>query len=121
MNLDRFSFARGFTAAAEIFDRYFPGASLHLLRPFLLVGDAPGCTQTDLARIADVPLATINRHVLALGDTPYRRADTGEVMDGLGLVTLRDDPLDRRRRPLFLTAKGKRLYAEIMSVVGKDE
>lgn len=72
--------------------------------------DSEGVSLTDLANRVSIGLASASRYVAALGVADRRRDP------GLGLVEAREDPLERRKKIIKLTPKGR---AFINKVVGR--
>lgn len=84
-----------------------PLQQLHVL---LLIAEAgEGTSLTDLARSAGIGLATASRYVSALGKQNRHREE------GLLLVESFEDPMERRKKIIRLTAKGK---AALMKLIG---
>ncbi len=81
-----------------------------LLNAFLLVCLEEGLSVEEYAARGKIPYVTMSRHLLDLGD----RNRKGEK--GMGLVTARANPLNRRQREYVLTERG-RLLAEKMHTV----
>lgn len=69
--------------------------------------------QNELARELEILVPTMSRNVGALSDA----GDRGR--EALGLVEVRFDPLDRRRRMLTLSTKGEQLVKKLNNVLGK--
>ena len=85
-------------------------ATMSVQRILMLVWVAAneGRPQRDLlAAFKDLTSASISRNVAALSDVP----SLGEP--GLGLISWRQDPLDRRSNLLHLTPKGRQLCAAV--------
>lgn len=76
-----------------------PLQQLHVL---LLIAQAEeGTSLTDLAKKAGIGLATASRYVSALGKQNRHR------QEGLLLVESFEDPMERRKKIIRLTAKGR--------------
>ena len=69
---------------------------------FLLVAEADeGLSLSDLAKKANIGLATASRYVAALGKLNRHREE------GLQLIEAFEDPMERRKKIIRLTPKGK--------------
>lgn len=76
-----------------------PLQQLHCL---LVIAQAPdGLSLTDLATKVGISLATASRYVAALGKQNRHRAE------GLLLVEAFEDPMERRKKIIRLTSKGR--------------
>jgi DNA-binding MarR family transcriptional regulator len=74
---------------------------------FLLVALEPGLSVEDYAALEKCSKSTMSRHLLDIGDRNRKGAA------GLGLVTSRRNPNNRRRLEYFLTPKGHALANQI--------
>lgn len=69
---------------------------------FLLIAETEdGLSLSDLAKKANIGLATASRYVAALGKLNRHREE------GLQLIEAFEDPMERRKKIIRLTAKGK--------------
>lgn len=83
---------------------------LHQLHVLLLIAQAEeGTSLTDLAKKAGIGLATASRYVSALGKQNRHR------QEGLLLVESFEDPMERRKKIIRLTSKGK---AALIKLIG---
>lgn len=67
----------------------------------LLIAADEGLSLKELATRANIGMASASRYVSAFGVPPRSGSK------GLGLVTAREDPLERRKKIIKLTPKGK--------------
>jgi DNA-binding MarR family transcriptional regulator len=79
----------------------------------LEVGDKLGLTQSAVSRNCEI-LSTekVRRRVTVKGKT------TEELQPGLGLIEKRDNPMDKRRKELYLTAAGRKVVNAISDLLG---
>lgn len=78
-----------------------------LLSAFLLVCLEEGLSVEEYAARGKIPYVTMSRHLLDLGD----RNRKGER--GMGLITARTNPLNRRQREYMLTKRGRLLLEKM--------
>lgn len=75
---------------------------LQQARCLLLIAKAKdGCSLTELANKAGIGLATASRYVAALGKINRKKEQ------GLQLIEAFEDPMERRKKIIRLTPKGK--------------
>lgn len=74
----------------------------------LLIARYEGLSVKDLAHRADIGMATASRYVSMFGKT----IRPGE--SGMGLVEAVDDPMERRKKIIKLTPKGKQVIAKLL-------
>jgi len=74
----------------------------------LLIAQYEGLSLTELANRADIGMATASRYVSMFGKT----IRPGE--QGMGLVESYDDPMERRKKIIKLTPKGKTVVAQFL-------
>jgi hypothetical protein len=84
-----------------------PDFPLQYVQAFLAVVIEEGLSVTEYARKNKQPTATMSRHLLDIGDR------TRKMKPGLGLVTSRPNPLERRKLEYFLTDKGRALIGRM--------
>lgn len=78
---------------------------------FVIASKEPeGLSLTDLAKEANIGLASASRYVSALGKQDRRR------QKGLELVDAREDPMERRKKVVTLTPKGRVLIKKLLEV-----
>lgn len=78
---------------------------------FLAAAARPGVTGRELAALLDMPKASTSRNYAILADN---------VTGGLGLLTQKENPHDRREKHIELTARGRRVMQSIIAYLGKD-
>lgn len=81
---------------------------------FLQVAIAPGISSKDLVSRVGVSQSAISRHLALLGDYDWKGGD------GLGLIDLIEDPVDRRTKVAFLKPKGQALAAKLVTILDPD-
>jgi DNA-binding MarR family transcriptional regulator len=86
---------------------------LRHVQAYLLVARKEGQTVTELAKQADMPVTTMSRNLLDMGDR------NRYFEEGAGLVVGEDNPLNRRERLYSLTHKGRALLASITKGAAK--
>jgi DNA-binding MarR family transcriptional regulator len=84
------------------------------VQAYFLVAQKEGQTVTELAKKADMPVTTMSRILLDMGER------TRYFEEGAGLVQGEDNPLNRRERLYSLTHKGKALLASITKGAAKS-
>lgn len=80
-------------------DGEMPLQQLHCL--FLIAEAEEGLSLSDLAKKADIGLATASRYVAALGKINRHKEE------GLKLIEAFENPMERRKKIIRLTPKGK--------------
>jgi DNA-binding MarR family transcriptional regulator len=98
-------------AAIEIARAEDPVMPIQMLQTFLAVARQPGITMQQLGEILKTSQASCSRNVAALG----KWHKFGEP--GLDLVEAVEDPVERRRKIMFLTPKGRARVQEVLSAV----
>jgi DNA-binding MarR family transcriptional regulator len=83
------------------------------VQAYFLVAQKEGQTVTELAKKADMPVTTMSRILLDMGER------TRYFEEGAGLVQGEDNPLNRRERLYSLTHKGRALLASITKGASK--
>jgi DNA-binding MarR family transcriptional regulator len=86
---------------------------LQTARVLFYVASHEGCSVGDIAEAADMSYASASRNVAALSDWHRLRRP------GLGLVEATEDPMERRRKRVVLTTKGKRTLSRLLKGWGK--
>lgn len=87
----------------EILREVDPTMPIQTAVVFLSVASNEGLSMTELWKTAKISQASCSRNVAAL--SAWSRFSTS----GHDLVVAKEDPLERRRKVVFLTAKGKKL------------
>ena len=83
------------------------------VQAYLLVAQKEGQSVTELAKRADMPVTTMSRNLLDMGER-NRYFEEGD-----GLLVGEDNPLNRRERLYSLSHKGRALLASIMKGASK--
>lgn len=79
---------------------------------FVIASKEPeGLSLSDLAKEANIGLASASRYVSALGKQDRRR------QKGFELVDAREDPMERRKKIVTLTPKGRVLIKKLTEIV----
>lgn len=79
-----------------------PEMPLQQAHCFLIIAEAEeGLSLSDIARKANIGLATASRYVAALGKLNRHREE------GLQIIEAFEDPMERRKKIIRLTPKGK--------------
>lgn len=99
--------AKLYRAFGRLRDRHVD-MTLQQAMVFLYVAAHPGIAQRELFKALEVSDSAASRNLALLSDIGNRG------LPGLDIVTMKVNPIDRRERLLDLTAKGKRLLADIM-------
>ena len=98
-------------AVVEIARAEDPVMPIQMLQTFLAVARQPGITMYQLGEILKTSQASCSRNVAALG----KWHKLGEP--GLDLVEGVEDPVERRRKIIFLTPKGRARVQEVLSAM----
>lgn len=98
-------------AAIEIARADDPVMPIQMLQTFLAIARQPGISMQQLGAILKTSQASCSRNVAALG----KWHKFGEP--GLDLVEALEDPVERRRKIMFLTPKGRARAQEILSAI----
>jgi len=77
------------------------------LSAFLAVAQEEGLSVTEYAKRVGVPKSTMSTHLLEIGDRNRKKEK------GVGLVTSRANPSNRREREYMLTPRGRDLAEKI--------
>jgi DNA-binding MarR family transcriptional regulator len=75
---------------------------------FIIAQAEDGMSLTDIAKKAGIGLATASRNIAALGKINRKREE------GLHLIESFEDPMERRKKIIRLTAKGKTTIKRIL-------
>ena len=98
-------------AVIEIARAEDPVMPIQMLQTLLAVARQPGITMQELGEILGTSQASCSRNVAALG----KWHKFGEP--GLDLVDAIEDPVERRRKIIFLTPKGRVRVQEVLSAM----
>lgn len=102
--LDRFI---GLCKVIREVDAQLPAQSLHVL---FCIARNPGITMQGIAENTGLGLSSVSRNIMALGQ--WHRAGK----PGYNLVEAVDDPVERRRKIVFLTQRGREFVRDLLSV-----
>lgn len=100
----------------EVFRAIDPDMPMGTAVSFLMIAtgesDEGGLSVTELSKQGGFALSSASRYVQALAELDRHRRP------GHDLVSDHVDPMERRRKVLKLTPKGKRILAQIRNVIG---
>lgn len=100
----------------EVFRAIDPDMPMGTAVSFLMIADGEtpdgGLSVTELSTRGGFALSSASRYVQALAEMDRHRRP------GHDLVTDHVDPMERRRKVLKLTPKGKRILTQIRNVIG---
>lgn len=95
----------------EEFRRTDPGMPTQYVSTFVSIALSPGALASDIADQNKMSESAISRHIRDLSDVIHKGKP------GYNLIEQRDDPMDRRRKQLHLTAKGQRLVGRLLVIM----
>lgn len=93
-------------AEARRLESEMPLPQLHCL--LILGEEEEGMSLTEVAKRAGIQLATASRYVSALGKVNRHREE------GLKLIESFEDPMERRKKIIRLTTRGKKLIHKML-------
>lgn len=99
-----------FYACIEEMRKIDPEMQAHTINIFVMVCMNPGITMKDLGNRLGVSQATMSRNIAALGKVHRLNRP------GYDLLQAEEDPIERRRKVVNLTAKGKRVKESLEAV-----
>lgn len=92
-----------------------PEMPLQQLHCLLVIAQEPeGMSLTDIAQKVGIALATASRYIAALGKVNRHREE------GLLLVESFEDPMERRKKIIRLTSKGKAAINKLIGELNAD-
>lgn len=100
--------AKGIFRALERLRELDPEMQLQAVQTFILVAGNPGISMQELQARLKLASSSVSRNVASLGR--YGRSK----YSGHELVDAQEDPADRRSKLVFLTARGHRMFADIV-------
>lgn len=100
-----------FYRAIEEMRKLDPELPLQTVAVFVAVALKPGITMKDLGPLVGLSQASISRNVAALAKT--HRLDK----PGLDLLIAREDPVERRRKIVELTPKGRGVLSALLAAL----
>lgn len=99
-----------FYACIEEMRKIDPEMQAHTINIFVMVCMNPGITMKDLGNRLGVSQATMSRNIAALGKVHRLNRP------GYDLLQAEEDPVERRRKIVNLTAKGKRVKESLEAI-----
>ena len=103
--------ARSLRLALEPFYTMRPNVPLSYLRTFLLIAEEEGLGVNDYAGIGDIAPSVMTRNILDIGTLNRHKEE------GLGLVSNDRDPFDLRKHNVRVTAKGRALVRQWVTML----
>lgn len=103
--------ARALRLALEPFYTMRPNVPLSYLRTFLLIAEEEGLGVNDYAGIGDIAPSVMTRNILDIGERNRHKEE------GLALVVNDRDPFDLRKHNVRVTAKGRSLVRQWVTVL----
>ncbi len=103
--------ARKAAMIIEEFRKLNPEIQAQQIALFLAVVVKPGSTMSELAAATGHSTATVSRNVGALGQI-HRKG-----MPGLGILSAKEDVMDRRNKRVSVTPKGTRVMATLEALL----
>lgn len=97
-------------ACIEEMRKIDPEMQAHTINIFVMVCMNPGITMKDLGNRLGISQATMSRNIAALGKVHRLNRP------GYDLLQAEEDPVERRRKVVNLTAKGKRVKESLEAV-----
>lgn len=97
--------------AIEEIRKIDPEMQAHTINIFLIVCITPNVTMKALGERLGVANATMSRNIAALGKTHRLNRP------GYDLCVAEEDPVERRRKVVNLTAKGKRVRDAVLEIM----
>lgn len=98
---------KAFLTALEVFTRERPTMPMQYARAFAYVALNEGISVRDLANKTGQSPTVMSRHLLDIGDS------NRHLEPGMGLITTKIDPQDRRVHRAYLTATGRTFARKI--------
>jgi len=99
----------------EEFRKIYPDMQMQTAGVFVTIAMNEGITIKDLGSRCDLAQSTCSRNVSLVSDK--LRFDK----QGYGLVEAMEDPMERRRKIITLTPKGKRVASSLCGIVETQE
>jgi len=94
----------------EEFRKINPELGMHTALMLLLIAQKPGINLKELGRATGMAKSSVSRNIAILS----------KEYGGKGLVTMTEDPVDRRNKQLKLTIDGERLVRSILHYIGDE-
>lgn len=99
----------------EEFRKIYPDMQMQTAAVFVTIALNEGITMKDLGQRCGLAQSTSSRNVALLSDK--LRHDK----DGYGLVVATEDPVERRRKIIKLTPRGKRVAASLCDIIRESK
>ena len=96
------------------FRTIYPEVTASTVEVFLAVAVTPAQTSADLVKRIGVSQSAVSRHLSILGEYSWRGGE------GLDLITLVDDPRDRRGKLAFLSLKGRQMAVRLARILDPE-
>ena len=97
----------------EYFRDLDPDISATTISAFLAIAEQEGMNMKELGETLGVAQSSCSRNVSAL----TRLKNPKENQEGLDLVVRTEDPLEGRRKIMFLSPKGKKMHQKIRRII----
>jgi len=98
--------------AVDVFRERYPDIPASTIRVFCLVAASPGASGMEMARRLGMTQAAVSRHLSILGEVTWKG------VEGLRLVSTREQLHDRRAKGSYLTPAGVRLAERLVELIG---
>lgn len=108
---DAKQYVRRLLLAMQPFQELRHDMPLQYVMTFLLVAEEEGLGITEYAKRADVAQSVMSRHILDLGDRDRKKAE------GFGLVHTSVDPMELRKKRVYLTDKGRVIWRRMQRAI----
>ena len=95
----------------EEFRKVDPELPMHSALILLLIAQKPGINLKELVQATGLVKSSVSRNVAALS----------KEYGGKGLITMTEDPMDRRNKVVKLTLEGERMVRSLLHYIGEEE
>ncbi|MDX0801722.1 MarR family transcriptional regulator [Sinorhizobium medicae] len=103
--------ARRLISIIEEFRKLDPEIQAQTITLFLMVVARPGITMKELVQQSGLASSSVSRNIASLGAV-HRNGEPGH-----DLLRAYEDPTDRRTKKVELTAKGRRVYETLVTIL----
>lgn len=93
----------------EEFRKVDPELGMHVALMLLLIAQKPGINLKELTQATGLVKSSVSRNIALLS----------KEYGGKGLVTMTEDPVDRRNKNVKLTLEGERLVRSLLHYIGE--
>ena len=100
--------------ANEVIRMFDPEMPIQMVQTLLVVMMRPGLTMSELGEQTGLTQSSVSRNVAALSKVHRTRRP------GHDLVYTEEDPIERRRKLVLLSPKGKRLLEQVNRAMSAD-